>query len=203
MKKTISRILASLLMLAALGSVLPQKALALSDDPSAEIPVKILLKGTLPAAKEYFRVKLQGEDGAPMPEGTQGDTALLLVRGEKEANEKKFPPITYEKVGTYRYTLWQEAGENSTCSQVDKTVYRVTVMVYSGQEGLKMIIQEKDQEQKYPEAQFTNVYKEAPPKDSPKTSDDSNFARDVCMSIAGMGILLMLLLTHKPRQPEE
>jgi pilin isopeptide linkage protein len=78
-----------------------------------------------------FTFRLEGQEGAPMPAGAEGQT-YTFKNGANGA--VKIPAITYTQVGTYVYTLREVAGsaEGITYSDV---VYTITVTVEDNNEG--------------------------------------------------------------------
>ena len=90
-----------------------------------EVPaaVKEITGAERPAEKEFtFEIKADGED-VPMPENT-----TATVTGEGTA--ASFGKITYDKVGTYTYTVYElDLDESYVGYTKDETVYTYTVTV--------------------------------------------------------------------------
>lgn len=98
---------------------------------SVQVSGAVRLSGKALQSGEFSFV-LQGDQGAPMPIGAQGDTS-------KVTNDSKgvimFEPIMLTSVGTYRYVLTQEIG-NVEGMTYDDLAYVITVTVADvGQQG--------------------------------------------------------------------
>ena len=72
-----------------------------------------------------FSFLLKGEDGAPMPEGSDGSVKIVTLKGEGNAELGRF---TYEKAGVYTYTISElDGGEEGWI--YDASLYTLTVTV--------------------------------------------------------------------------
>ena len=88
-----------------------------------------------------FEFLLRGENGAPMPENSADGVFTLIQKG---AGEAKLPPITFDKAGTYTYSVSElDRGESGWI--YDAARYTLTVTVTAADDGLKAdIMMEKD-----------------------------------------------------------
>lgn len=157
MKRKMRSVFAALLVMAFGMMANAQTALA-AQNPVAEVPVVITLSGTEPETPEKFTVELRAENGEnPMPEGSDNGVYTLELVG---ADAQKFPAISYPKVGVYRYTISQKAGENGDCTY-DKAVYSLTVYVTNAENGgleSTTILYKDSENDKLDQAAFHNVY---------------------------------------------
>lgn len=77
------------------------------------------------APETQFSFLLRGEDGAPMPEGSNGNTKIITLTGSGETELGK---ISFPGPGVYVYTISElNAGEDGW--EYDDTVYTLTVTV--------------------------------------------------------------------------
>ena len=84
-----------------------------------------------PAAGDAFSFTLAAEGGAPMPEGAAGGS-LTVANGAGGA--VNFGSITYDKAGTYCYTIGEVKGDDDGVTYDGKTV-DVTVEVKAADDG--------------------------------------------------------------------
>ena len=84
-----------------------------------------------PAADRAFSFTLAAKDGAPMPEGAAGGS-LKVTNGAGGA--VNFGSITYDKAGTYGYTVSEVPGADANVTYDGKTV-DVTVEVKAADDG--------------------------------------------------------------------
>ena len=92
-------------------------------------------------ASDSFTFILQGLDGAPMPEGSEGDIYRLAVTSPKGTRSGtpvafNFGDIAYEKPGTYVYQVYEPAEEAGTTGVTTSlSLYTVTVTVTDNHDG--------------------------------------------------------------------
>ncbi len=92
-------------------------------------------------ASDSFTFILQGLDGAPMPEGSEGDIYRLAVTSPKGTPSGtpvafNFGDIAYEKPGTYVYQVYEPAEEAGTTGVTTSlSLYTVTVTVADNHDG--------------------------------------------------------------------
>lgn len=92
-------------------------------------------------ASDSFTFILQGLDGAPMPEGSEGDISRVVVtRPEGAASGTpvafNFGDIAYERPGTYVYQVFEPAEEATTLGvSTSLALYTVTVTVEDNHDG--------------------------------------------------------------------
>lgn len=84
-----------------------------------------------PAADRAFNFTLTAEDGAPMPSGVEGDS-LTVANGAGGA--VNFGSISYDKAGTYKYTVSEVPG-TATGVTYDGKIVGVTVTVTAAGDG--------------------------------------------------------------------
>ena len=116
MKKTIKIGFFTAILVLLWGVVLGQAVLAEPQEAlTGEIilPVDIRAEGFLPDEPEVYTLVLEGEEGAPMPAGSQGQRFQWQVTG---AQATTFPPIACNGVGIYHYTITQVPGNNAYCT---------------------------------------------------------------------------------------
>ena len=100
-----------------------------------------VLKGRDWLASDSFTFILQGLDGAPMPEGSEGDIYRLAVTSPEGTPSGtpvafNFGDIAYEKPGTYVYQVYEpaeEAGAPGVTTSL--SLYTVTVTVTDNHDG--------------------------------------------------------------------
>ena len=168
MKKRIcSRMLAALLLLCLLP--LGQTVLA---EPEASFSVDVQAQGNVPAKQETYTLVLTGDEGAPMPEGSQDGQYAMQVEGPGVAD---FPAIAYESVGVYHYVITQKPGTNSSCTY-DDTRYEITVTVANqkSEPGLEVTIaiRNSQTQEKVEQVVFRNDY--AYPPEIPQTGESGS-----------------------------
>lgn len=92
-------------------------------------------------ASDSFTFILQGLDGAPMPEGSEGDIYRLAVTSPEGTPSGtpvafNFGDIAYEKPGTYAYQVYEPAEEARTTGVTTSlSLYTVTVTVTDNHDG--------------------------------------------------------------------
>ena len=137
------------------------------------LPVTIRAEGSLPETPEVYTLVLEGEEGAPMPEGSQEQRFQLQVTG---AQATAFPTIACDHVGIYHYTITQEPGKNAYCTY-DRVKYQVEVTITYPEQGDKLevavAIAPENAAMKSDSAMFVNSY-EKPPVEIPQTGESGN-----------------------------
>lgn len=134
------------------------------------LPVTIRAEGSLPETPEVYTLVLEGEEGAPMPEGSQEQRFQLQVTG---AQATAFPTIACDRVGIYHYTITQEPGKNAYCTY-DRVKYQVVVTITYPEQGDKLevavAIAPENAAMKSDSAMFVNSY-DKPPVEIPQTGE--------------------------------
>ena len=147
--------------------------------------VEKAITGRRPAAADIFTFKLEGLNGAPMPEGSSGNIKTTTVTGEGIAN---FGNIEYIEAGTYTYRVSEVKG--SAGCVYDETVYAVTVVVEERANGSLLVnppeFTKLNDSGKYSKAAFINHYPS--PEDTSVTvrkvwDGDENPAQPVTVSV--------------------
>ena len=164
----------------------------------------VSLSGQLPKPAENYTIKLRADDPSyPMPAGTVNGVYEMKITGAATQN---FPTITYDRVGIYTYTVWQEAGSNKKCTY-DETMYFLTVYITNAEDGsglestVVLHLKPGLEGEKVPDIVFANKYAWDPK--SPRTSDDATPVLYAVMIAGGLGVITALLLTRKPKESEE
>ena len=208
MKRWMSIILGAVLAVMCMMMNMTVPALA-AENPGVSIPVTVSLSGTLPSPAEDFTVKLRADNASyPMPVGAAGDVYTMTITG---ADTKSFPAIIYDRVGIYTYTVYQAAGSNSKCTY-DGAVYKLIVYVTNAEDGSGLeataVLYLDSKDDKLPGVEFKNVYETVRPTvptypDIPKTGDESKPALYAALIAVSLGVIVALVLTHKPKKTEE
>lgn len=100
-----------------------------------------VLKGRDWFASDSFTFILQGLDGAPMPEGSEGDICKLAVKSAEDTESGtpvafSFGDIAYDAPGTYTYQIYEPAEEATTAGvSTSLALYTVTVTVEDNHDG--------------------------------------------------------------------
>lgn len=138
MKRYISKLLLTTLVIAVISAVLMLPAAASEPIAEVTIPVTVTVsgdEGTLESdiPTETYTIVIEALDGAPEP-----DESVLTVEGEGTAEFT----LSFETVGVYEYTVTQDAsaltGDNSVCHDrgvYDTTVYYLVVTVVNDENG--------------------------------------------------------------------
>ena len=158
------------LILAVTMSAMPVEA---AEIPASLPEVEVVLGGAVPGTAEEYTIKLQAEDAAyPMPEGTKDGIYTMTIKG---AGKKTLPQITFEKLGIYKYKIWQEAGKNSKCTY-DNSVYHMTISVTNNKtyDGYSVVVAlyKEGVTEKQEDIIFKNVYKADPVKPKPEDPEE-------------------------------
>ena len=132
-----------------------------------------------PAVDRAFNFTLTAKNGAPMPSGVEGDS-LTVDNGAGGA--VNFGSISYDKAGTYGYTIGEVEGDKPGVTYDDKTVdVTVTVTVaddgslsadvtYDGKSSLPVFANKtKTVEPHYGSLTFTKKVEGAPESDAGKS----------------------------------
>ena len=148
-----------LAVLGILMGVLLVFGVAAAATATTEIGVKISLDGTPPKTPEVYTVRLTAIGDNPMPAGATGKTYDLKITGDTSA---KFPPITFDRVGIYYYSVEQLPGKVKD-AKYDRSVYEVKVSVYNTPDGLASATAIRrigdGTRVKLSQVQFNNVYR--------------------------------------------
>ncbi len=104
--------------------------------------VKINTTGAVPEEQVSYTLTLTGEkDTTPMPEGSTGNVCTLIVKlPAEEGKEEKFPPITYNTLGTYKYVLALTAVSHEDAVWDKSVKYTLTMTVIHNEKTGKMEI---------------------------------------------------------------
>lgn len=92
-------------------------------------------------ANDSFTFILQGLDGAPMPEGAEGDISRVVVTSPEGTDSGtpvafNFGDIAYDAPGTYTYQIYEPAEEAATPGvSASLALYTVTVTVEDNHDG--------------------------------------------------------------------
>lgn len=209
MRKNIKNIAMTLLILVMYIMIMTSPVLA-AELPRTRIQVNVSLEGTLPTKAEEFTINLKSEDiSNPMPSNITDEIYKMIVTGE---DIKSLPEIVFSRVGIYRYTIWQDKGNNADCSY-DNSVYYLTVYVTNKKDGEGLeatsVLYKENEANKLEEAKFNNVYKIITPikepvipiKDNIETGDKSNAIFWAILSAIGaIGLFYVGVSSHKKSQ---
>lgn len=158
--------------------------------------VEIILDGTAPETEEEYVVVLQADDAAnPMPAGAKDGVYTMTVEGE---GRNALPQITFNDLGKYEYTIWQEAGDNEDCTY-DESVYNMLITVtnndtYDGYNVVVALYKEGETE-KQDTIVFENVYEV---DEVVKTGDSSNIY--LYMAIMAVSLVVATTVLVKKRR---
>lgn len=100
-----------------------------------------ILNGRDWLANDSFTFILQGLDGAPMPEGAEGDISRVVVTSPEGTDSGtpvafNFGDIAYDAPGTYTYQIYEPAEEATTPGvSTSLALYTVTVTVKDNHDG--------------------------------------------------------------------
>ena len=155
---------------------------ALPSDPALMVdpPVKKIISGT-PNYNTTFEFRLVARDASsPMPAGSVNGTKIIKIAG---AGEGEFGTWSYDKAGTYYYTVYEVDGGASGYTY-DTTVYTITDTVKdeNGQLVLSRVVT-NDLNKPSPAYAFLNKFNEG--KDGPQTDDGMNTTLFAIMFAAG------------------
>ena len=170
--------------------------------------------GDTPKEAARFSFMLAGIDGAPMPEGSAGNTKTATVLG---AGKAAFGDIAYAKAGTYAYAI-AELDTGAKGYAYDASVYTLIVEVAEQDGRLAVVSKElaKDGEAKG-KALFTNRYTGEAPEPggkpepgttppggkgpgAPKTGDESRLAGLLDMALVSALAILSLLVRRRRKR---
>ncbi len=140
-----------------------------AENPTVSVPVSVTLENA-PEVSEDYTVVLKADDASyPMPEGSADGELKTVINGEASVN---LPSISYNHVGIYTYTIFEEVGANEKCTY-DSTVYTLTVYITNEEDGSGLeataVIYPETQGVKLSCAEFKNVY-EPEPTNTPSPS---------------------------------
>ena len=205
MKKLMRVIIGAMMAVACMMAAVPAFA---ADGPEVAIPVKVSLSGTLPSPAENYTIELKADNDAyPMPE--EDDTYTMTITG---ADTKNLPSISYDKVGVYKYTIRQIAGNNKDCTY-DESVYSLTVYVTFAEDGSTLeataVLYKGSQSDKLSAAEFKNVYKTVTPTPtttpakSADTGDNSSPVLYAVLIAVCVGLIVTQALINKNKKTEK
>ncbi len=119
-------------------------------------PVEKVVKGDTPDTPGNFTFILKAEEAEnPMPEGSDGDTKEMSVKG---AGSVEFGDITFTKTGTYVYKISEKDNKEANYTY-DKTEYTVTYVVTDNDGQLEVVRTIEADGKESEKAVFTNEYK--------------------------------------------
>lgn len=108
------------------------------------------------APKERFTFVLKGKNGAPMPEEAGGSRYTVSRKGKGSVS---FGSITFEKSGTYVYTIYEVEGDDLNWTY-DDTEYMLTITVKKDGDTLTAETSIKKDGTRAKKIVFTNTYEE-------------------------------------------
>ena len=156
------------------------------SDPNlmADPPVKKIVSGN-PGYTTVFVFRLVAQDiSYPMPVSSINGTKVIKIMGP---GESKFGTWSYDKAGTYYYTVY-EVDTGASGYIYDTTVYTITDMVREENESLTVSrVVTNDLNKPVPDFTFINRFSEG--KDGPKTGDDADCALYMIMFSTGCLLL--------------
>ena len=120
---------------------------------SATLQLTKALTGRAWAGSDAFTFTLTGEGNAPMPAGD----AKVTVSGNTEVHKAAFGAITYQQVGTYRYTITEQA-TNIRGVAIDTPVTATVTVSYENGALKAAVAYSRGTDS----AAFTNTYTAAP-----------------------------------------
>ena len=123
---------------------------------SATLQLTKTLTGRDWADSDAFTFTLTGEGNAPMPAGD----AAVTVSGSTEGHKAAFGAITYQQVGTYRYTITEQA-TNIRGVAIDTPVTATVTVSYENGALKAAVAYSRGTDS----AAFTNTYTAAPTDD--------------------------------------
>lgn len=109
-------------------------------DAQNGLSAKKVLEGRDWADGDFFTVQLTPKDGAPMPDGAK--SAMATVELTKKTPKATFGDITYNKPGTYTYTISEDIpGSNARADGISYSaaVYTATVKVDDNRAGALVV----------------------------------------------------------------
>ena len=198
------KMLAAAMLLLMMSLMLCGEALAAQKPAEVRQEVGILLSGSIPSSRETFTVVMKAlGDDHPMPAGQTGGEYKIKIEGKGRENTGFFPTITFNRVGVYRYKIWQEPGRRGN-GTYDDTVYTMTVQITNSgdlSELMATITFRDDEGGPKPDNNlFHNTYASVDGTITP-----TGVADDWPYYLAGSAVLLMMsvFLMTKLRRREE
>ncbi len=144
-----------------------------AENPAVSVPVSIALENALEVSEDYTVVLKADDASYPMPEGSSDGELKTVIKGEASVN---LPSISYNHVGIYTYTIFEEVGANEKCTY-DSTVYTLTVYITNEEDGSGLeataVLYPKTQGVKLSCAEFKNVYEPEPTPEPTNTPSPS------------------------------
>ena len=187
MVKTKRITLTALLIMLMSMTVCASFVFADDQSPSIDLKAAVKIEGPAPSPAEEYILKLQSEE--------MTEPEIITVTGE---NTGVFQTMEYNKVGVYKYSVWQEAGSNKDC-KYDSSVYDVTVYVTNSESGegldISAAVYRNGEDDKVPEIIFTNKYKEIK---AAKTGDETDLT--LYIVLIAVSSLIMLLIGRRQKQ---
>lgn len=148
---------------------------------TVKIPVKHIITGDADKCDKEFTFVLTAEkEDSPMPEGSQGKSKSVTVKGK---GDPEFGSITFTYPDAYYYTV--------SCG---KTKYRVMIAMYNN--GTSQIVVWDAGGTKAEGIVFTDEYQAPAPARSPKTGD-SSAAMIYGLIVIASGLMLGIFLVKR------
>lgn len=198
-----------------LSGALPARAQSPAD---IRIPIQQTVENAEGQAETFEYVLESKSEGAPMPEGAQGQTCSFRLEGNAQTQLH----MQADRTGIYSYSLRQSiAGERSGW-ELDQQVYDVEVYVENGKgdELLPVVIIKNASQEKPAQAEFTNRYvvkkpqaaesrrqpgKSSHSKSRVKTGDKSPvviFSITLAVSLLLLALVVLLKVKRSRRRAE-
>lgn len=123
---------------------------------SVKLPIVTKMVEGKNAPKERFTFVLKGKGGAPMPEDATGSRYTVSRKGKGTV---PLGSITFERPGTYVYTIYEVEGDDIDWTY-DDAEYTLTITVEQDGDALTADYALKKNGKKAGKVVFTNVYEE-------------------------------------------
>lgn len=145
------RLTALFLALLAVVTMLPAHAVTTH---TLRLPVSITTTGSAPG-ESYTILLVADRSDCPMPAGSQNGVYALRADGARETD---FPAISYDRMGVFSYSIYQQAG--TAALKYDDTRYALTVYITQGTGGTDMsvMLTRAGDADKLDVCAFTNMY---------------------------------------------
>lgn len=176
---------------------------------TVQINAQVTLEGTQPDTPESMVIRLKAEDADnPMPDGQVGGIYDLTITG---AGAEAFPPMSFDALGVYKYTIEQLPGSYAGCEYDDRT-YQLTVSVVNSEDGgygIEVAIRETGKTEKIDTVLFHNVYATVMPTPAPTTQTGEitqTGVNDMWMYYAigaGALIIVSIMIALRMRREED
>lgn len=157
---------------------------------------------------DTFTYSLTGLDGAPMPEGADGQVKTFSIKGNSSATFV----VHFEHPGNYAYEIKQIVGEKKDGYKYDERKYTVRVSVTNSPDGgLTSQITKRENEDGKSEEKivFKNSYFKEVPADKPTDSNTNTSVQSYesywqnLMLVSFMGIVLFLYIIKREKDKRE